>query len=131
MSLLTEPKALEASAIELSKKARAENGSAIALFKNFLQVEEERLREWHRAGGGGREITRHRADTVDILLHELFDGIVREVATGPLAGRLCVTAFGGYGRRELTPMSDIDVLFLQDKSPRDKEAEEIDRKSVV
>ena len=77
MSLLTEPKALEASAIELSKKARAENGSAIALFKNFLQVEEERLREWHRAGGGGREITRHRADTVDILLHELFDGIVR------------------------------------------------------
>ena len=131
MSLLTEPKALEASAIELSKKARAENGSPIALFKNFLQVEEERLREWHRAGGGGREIARQRADTVDILLRELFDGIEREVATTPLAGRLCVTAFGGYGRRELTPMSDIDVLFLQDKSTRDKEAEEIIRRTVV
>ena len=71
MSLLTEPKALEASAIELSKKARAENGSPIALFKNFLQVEEERLREWHRDGGGGREIrglspllSGHSADSV-------------------------------------------------------------------
>ena len=131
MSPLSEPKALEASAIELSKLVRTENGSPIALFKNFLLAEEERLREWHSTGGGGREIARQRAGTVDILIRELFDGVVREVATSPLAGRLCVTAFGGYGRRELTPMSDIDVLFLQDKSTRDKEAEEIIRRTVI
>ncbi|MFZ9965148.1 MAG: DUF294 nucleotidyltransferase-like domain-containing protein, partial [Terrimicrobiaceae bacterium] len=131
MSLHTELQALEASAVELSRKALSERGSPIQLFKDFLQVEEERLREWHRSGGGGREIARQRADTVDILLRELFSGIVREVATAPLTGRLCVTAFGGYGRRELTPMSDIDILFLQDRSTRDKEAEEIIRRTIV
>ena len=131
MSLRPAPQSLETSAIELSRKALAEKGSPIALFKDFLKVEEERLHEWHRDGGGGREIARQRADTVDILLRELFDGIVREVATAPLAGRLCVMAFGGYGRRELTPMSDIDVLFLQNKSGSDKEAEEIIRRTIV
>lgn len=128
---LPDPQILEAAAFELSRKARDEKGAPIALFKDFLKVEEERLREWHTAGGGGREITRQRSDIVDILLRELFEGVVREVAAKPLAGRLCVMAFGGYGRRELTPMSDIDVLFLQDKDTRDKEAEEIIRRTIV
>ena len=131
MSIPPEPQILEAAAIELSKKARGEKSAPIALFKDFLKVEEERLRDWHAAGGGGREITRQRSDIVDILVRELFEGVVREVATKPLAGRLCVTAFGGYGRRELTPMSDIDVLFLQDRDTRDKEAEEIIRRTIV
>lgn len=131
MSIPPEPQILEAAAIELSKKARGEKSAPITLFKDFLKVEEERLRDWHEAGGGGREITRQRSDIVDILLRELFEGVEREVATKPLAGRLCVTAFGGYGRRELTPMSDIDVLFLQDRDTRDKEAEEIIRRTIV
>lgn len=131
MSQPPEPQALEVSALELSKKARDGQGSPIGLFKDFLKVEEERLHEWHRSGGGGREIARQRSEIVDILVRELFEGVVREVATKPLAGRLCVTAFGGYGRRELTPMSDIDVLFLQDKDTRDKEAEEIIRRTIV
>lgn len=131
MSLPPEPQALEAAALELSKRARGETGSPIVLFKDFLKVEEERLREWHAAGGGGREIARQRSDIVDILFRELFEGVVREVAAKPLSGRLCVMAFGGYGRRELTPMSDIDVLFLQNGNTPDKEAEEIIRRTIV
>jgi len=131
MSQPPELQSLEVSAQELTKKARGEQGSPIGLFKDFLKVEEERLHEWHKAGGGGREIARQRSDIVDILVRELFEGVVREVATKPLAGRLCVMAFGGYGRRELTPMSDIDILFLQDKETRDKEAEEIIRRTIV
>jgi [protein-PII] uridylyltransferase len=131
MSQPPDLQSLEVSAQELTKKARGEQGSPIGLFKDFLKVEEERLHEWHKAGGGGREIARQRSDIVDILVRELFEGVVREVATKPLAGRLCVMAFGGYGRRELTPMSDIDILFLQDKETRDKEAEEIIRRTIV
>jgi len=131
MSLPPEPQVLEAAALELSQKARAGKAAPIALFKDFLKIEEERLREWHAAGGGGREIARQRSEIVDILVRELFEGVAREVTAKPLAGRLCVVAFGGYGRRELTPMSDIDVLFLQDKDSRDKEAEEIIRRTIV
>jgi [protein-PII] uridylyltransferase len=68
---------------------------------------------------------------VDILFRELFEDVVRRIAKKSLAGRLSVVAFGGYGRRELTPMSDVDILFLQDKSTVDKEVEEIIRQTLV
>jgi len=131
MSPPPDPQTLRDSALELSRKARGASAPDLKLFKQFRNVEEERLRDWHRNGGGGREIARQRSDMVDILLRELFEGVVREVATKPLAGRLSVAAFGGYGRRELTPLSDIDVLFLQDKNSGDKEVEEIIRRTLV
>ena len=131
MSQPPEPHTLEKSALELSKSARAGNSDPVTLFKNFRKEEELRLRAWHDAGGGGREIARQRSDMMDILFRELFEDVVRRVATKSLAGRLSVVAFGGYGRRELTPMSDVDILFLQDKSTVDKEVEEIIRQTLV
>jgi [protein-PII] uridylyltransferase len=44
------------------------------------------------------------SDTVDALLVQLFGD------TGD--GRVSVVALGGYGRRELFPYSDVDVLFV-------------------
>ena len=131
MSQPPEPHTLEKSALELSKSARAGNSDPVTLFKNFRKEEELRLRAGHDAGGGGREIARQRSDMMDILFRELFEDVVRRVATKSLAGRLAVMAFGGYGRRELTPMSDVDILFLQDKSTVDKEVEEIIRQTLV
>jgi len=122
---------LEKSATDLSKKARNNQDNPIALFKDFRQVEEDRLKAWHLAGGGGREIARQRSDMVDILIRELFEGIVRKVVGKPLTDRLCLMAFGGYGRRELTPMSDVDILFLQSKNANDKEVEEVIRQTIV
>jgi [protein-PII] uridylyltransferase len=133
MSLPPDPDILERSARELSKKARDGSTNTLPVFKSFREVEEERLREWHNEGGSGREVARQRSDMVDILFRELFDGVVREVAGAgkALGDRLCVVAFGGYGRRELTPMSDIDILFLQPKATADKEVEEIIRRTIV
>ena len=83
MSQPPEPHTLENSALELSKSARAGNSDPVILFKNFRKEEEERLRSWHDAGGGGREIARQRSDMVDILFRELFDDVVRRVAKNP------------------------------------------------
>lgn len=120
---------LEKSARELSENAKRRPGDPVTLFKGFRGVEEERLRMWHNAGGGGREVARQRSDMVDILFRELFEGVVAEVSPKGLGGRLVVAAFGGYGRRELTPFSDVDILFLQ--SRENKEAEEIIRRTLV
>ena len=122
---------LEKTARELSERTSRKRDDPITIFKGFRKIEEQRLRMWHNAGGGGREITRQRSDLVDILFRQLFEGVVGSLAPKGLSGRLCVAAFGGYGRRELTPFSDVDILFLQSSAKQDKEVEEIIRQTLV
>src|SRR6202162_3627340 len=86
----------------------------LPLYKKFLKIEEHRLRLKHQAGGGGREICASRADLVDVLLRHVFAasaaaaGTEEETARVPLA----LIALGGYGRGELNPFSDVDVMLL-------------------
>ncbi|MBA2269415.1 MAG: [protein-PII] uridylyltransferase [Chthoniobacterales bacterium] len=90
----------------------------LPLYKKFLRIEEHRLRLKHQAGGGGREICRRRVDLVDVLLRHVFGAaakFTREQAGSP-ATPLTLLALGGYGRGELNPYSDVDVMFLHGQS---------------
>ena len=122
---------LEQSARELSEQTKRRRDDPVTIFKGFRKVEEQRLRMWHNSGGGGREVARQRSDMVDILFRELLSGIVESVGGRGAGSRLAVVAFGGYGRRELTPFSDMDILFLQSKSGVDAEIEEVIRQTLV
>lgn len=92
-------------------------GEQLPAYRRFLKIEEHRLRLRHRAGGAGLEICRARVELLDILLRHLFthswaaaranDGRAPEP---PVA----LLAIGGYGRGELNPFSDVDLLFLHD-----------------
>ncbi len=86
----------------------------LAACKEFLKVETAALRARHEAGAGGLVITHERADIIDALLLRLFDYAMAayERAHGPLPAPVTLVALGGYGRRELSPWSDIDVMFL-------------------
>ena len=84
---------------------------------SFRKREEHRLKIWHRAGGGGREIAGRRSEMVDILLREIFRFAIhkeiQESGNKEMPG-LVVSAFGGYGRKELNPFSDVDITFLHE-----------------
>lgn len=80
----------------------------------YLQKARGLLLERHRAGAGGREIVSAYTMIVDHLIRRLFevasqDYIQRYPSLNP---RCALIAQGGYGRGELNPHSDIDLLFL-------------------
>src|SRR6266700_3422530 len=86
---------------------------ALPLYKKFLKVEEHRLRLNHQAGGCGREICARRAELVDVLLRYVFGGAAATTSgNGESRVPLALIALGGYGRGELNPFSDIDVMVL-------------------
>ncbi len=88
----------------------------LPFYRRFLKIENHRLRLAHQAGGGGREICRRRVSLLDVFLRHLFADACR--ACIPCEGSPetlpAMLAIGGYGRGELNPSSDVDILFLHD-----------------
>lgn len=101
--------------LQLAPAVGAKPTEMLPIYRKFLKLEEHRLRLRHRAGGGGREICARRVDVIDILLQHVFAAATR--------GRkntqgIALLALGGYGRRELNPFSDVDVMFLHNTGAR-------------
>jgi [protein-PII] uridylyltransferase len=88
----------------------------LARYRNFLKVETHRLKILHRAGADGREICRARSAIIDLVLRYILQGVME--ASPRFAGKpppgLTLVAIGGYGRAELSPHSDIDIMFLHE-----------------
>ncbi len=76
----------------------------------FLHQGRRLLLESHRSGASGAAVVRAHGGMIDSVLRCLFEAAEREA--GPTPGRCAVVAQGGYGRGELNPWSDIDLLFL-------------------
>ncbi len=74
--------------------------------KSTLTAEEAIIRDAHFAGASGVEVVQRRTNLIDRTLRALYD---RLNAEGPMPALLAV---GGYGRSELNPYSDIDIMFL-------------------
>jgi [protein-PII] uridylyltransferase len=94
-------------------------GSITDSLKRLLKVETERLRMRQGLGMGGAEIAAARSDLVD---HVVTRACKEAAASVDRSGQselsqLAVVALGGYGRRELCPASDVDLLFLHAGSP--------------
>ncbi len=101
---------------QLASQGKKNAAELLTLYKKFLKIENHRLRLKHYAGGGGREIAQQRADLVDIVLRHLYDSALTAVEP-PRGGRgLALVAIGGFGRGELNPFSDVDILFLHEGS---------------
>ncbi|MBI3415687.1 MAG: [protein-PII] uridylyltransferase [Verrucomicrobia bacterium] len=88
----------------------------LARYKNFLKVENHRLKIFHRGGGGGLEVCQARAAMMDVLLRYLAQAVQRDLPPARNSENWALVAIGGYGRGELNPRSDIDFMFLHDGS---------------
>lgn len=81
-------------------------------FRNYLKVESHRLKLLHRSGGGGGEVAAGRAQMLDVLLRHAAEGFLVSLRGALRPEPLALVALGGYGRSELCPHSDLDLMFL-------------------
>lgn len=97
---------------QLAAKGKQNSAELLQLYKRFLKIENHRLQLRHYAGGGGREIAQQRANLVDIVLRHLFASSTGVSSRNPELAGFSLVAIGGYGRGELNPFSDVDIMFL-------------------
>jgi [protein-PII] uridylyltransferase len=86
-----------------------------ACVRAYLRAVRDYLLDLHDSGVPSRRVNEEHADLIDRLLRKLFRiAEDRYFDNFPRLGsyRLAVVATGGYGRRELSLGSDVDLLFL-------------------
>ncbi|HNX04975.1 MAG TPA: DUF294 nucleotidyltransferase-like domain-containing protein, partial [Opitutales bacterium] len=83
----------------------------LAAYKEYMQQENVILERLHRQGQPGLRVARSRSMVVDILMENL---VRRALIKGNAAAGddFSLIALGGYGREEMCPYSDIDIMFF-------------------
>ncbi len=101
-------------AAQLAFEEGATNAKKLAARKAFLKSETDYLLEQHRDGASGSDIVLARSLLIDGLVEHLVGPAIEQLRAEKKSGELAVSvvALGGYGRQELCPLSDIDLMFL-------------------
>ena len=111
--------------LQQSFKADASIKSFIKILQRFRTHEVQRFRKWHQQGMKGKEIAQCRSDLMDAVIGELFEVALKKNKISLKNRGFSLIALGGYGRRELSPRSDIDILFLREIESTEDCIEEI------
>jgi [protein-PII] uridylyltransferase len=116
-------KILDRAEERLRELPQASAEETLSLLRGFLRMESHRLRMLHRYGLSGMEVASTRSRVVDALIAHVYQ-LAQERYAGKrlfpdLDSSAAVVAVGGYGRGELCPHSDIDLLILYDRRSED------------
>lgn len=75
-----------------------------------------KLRQQHLAGSPGIQVCSRLTDTLDQIVLSVYEAALADLDhDGDLASHFALVPHGGYGRRDVAPFSDVDLLLLRDR----------------
>lgn len=80
--------------------------------REMLREGREKAREQHQSGTPGMQVSTLIADLYDDVVLDVWNEAIREHATDERLSGLSLIAHGGFGRRDLAPYSDADLMLL-------------------
>ncbi|MGV7220728.1 MAG: [protein-PII] uridylyltransferase [Nitrospinales bacterium] len=92
------------------------------VFKGLLESEREKIKAFHASETGGREVVQANTCLVDEALKQVINSlaVLPEYSKSNILQKFALAAVGGYGRGELNPHSDVDLLFILPKKSESK-----------
>jgi [protein-PII] uridylyltransferase len=93
------------------KTFEEKRGAYLAAAREFLEHYREEIKRGHREGEDGTPVVQSITAMTDALVVRLFTALSDDLKVGK-TGELALIAVGGYGRGELNPYSDLDLMFL-------------------
>ena len=90
------------------------------LHKKYLTEQRLKLQERQARGETGLAVAGWHASFIDVFIISVFNSLeIRgQLSQGREETECVVLGLGGYGRKELSPFSDIDLLFLFPRTHR-------------
>jgi [protein-PII] uridylyltransferase len=79
-----------------------------------LAASRKQLEELHRSGGSGHTVVRLQSAAMDRVVETVWSRALEEARQQHPQVPVSLVALGGYGRRELAPFSDVDLLVLHE-----------------
>ena len=83
--------------------------------KEWLAQERSKLKQQHDSGSPGIQVCTRLSEMLDHVVLELYEAALQDLAGGDsvsLKDEIALVAHGGYGRADVAPFSDVDLMIL-------------------
>ncbi len=88
--------------------------SLLAVRERLLTGRQE-IRAQHEAGSPGIQVSTHLTELLDTVVLDLYEAALADLwpeGSEEFRSQIALVAHGGYGRRDVAPFSDVDLMIL-------------------